>query len=158
MHLSPVSLYLPSHSPWISFARPLRLTAMMQGEEAGVLLHVKYRSSSYPFVSKLKNFQSLAGGMVGSSPTFAFRSAEFPSSPTSHSLPDLLRRKTNMTFPTCTEESHYHLALLLSEPVYRPEIYLSQHLAQTRTCPYCCSDGFCWHHYLTARKLQIRVW
>ena len=91
MLFSPVSLYSPSHSPWISFVNPFKLTVMLHGGESAAkkVKHVRLESSSYFSVSSLKNCQPVVGGLVEPFSTLVLSLGSRPSSPTSHSWPDL---------------------------------------------------------------------
>ena len=91
MLFSPVSLYSPSHSPWISFVNPFKQTVMLHGGESAAkkVKHVRLESSSYSSVSSLKNCQPVVGGLVEPISTLVLSLGSRPSSPTSHSLPDL---------------------------------------------------------------------
>ena len=88
MLIKPVLLYMPPQKATTPFlAAPLRLTVMLQQGDSGWLLHMRLSSSSkFPL---LLNCHPLYGGSLGWSPIGAFNRASFPSSPASHSAPDL---------------------------------------------------------------------
>ena len=152
MLVIPVLLYSPSQYECSFSASPLRLTVMLQQGDSSWLVQVRLASSSY--FSLMQNFQPAWGGLVGSTPTGAFRRASFFSSPTTHSLPNLKgRRMVDGAFLTCTSRNQCPLGSLLIAPVCKLESPPFLRLAQDQTFQRLDPRGSCWNPHLTASFL-----
>ena len=94
MLIKPVLSNVPSQYGRVSLASPVSVIVRVQEDDSGRVQHVRLASSSYFLVLLLKNFHPVVGGKKRSSSpsttfTSAFNQERCPSSPTSHSFPDL---------------------------------------------------------------------